>query len=142
MGIVQLDPKAANFVFLPTAGDYGAGKGDADVELDAFEYPADERMPGYDKHGEDGPYSYWNFRVDHTELGVIWYGWWDKIGPNTGSKTGVWLRQLGVSVSEAGEFDPSDVAGRKCIITVTDPRPDKNNPDKMYNGNLRNVIGV
>lgn len=140
MALVQMDPKAESRPHLPQAGLYGCGKGGFEVELTRFEHPAEERLPAYDKEGERGPYAYFGFQCK-GDSGLVFYDHWEPIGPGTGSREPTWLRNLGVEVSDALEFDPDTVAGRGCIIEVKDPRKDKNS-GRIYNGNLVQVIGA
>ena len=140
MALVQMDPKAESRPILPQAGLYGAGKGGFDVELTRFEHPAQERMPAYDREGEDGPYAYFGF-VCKSDNELVFYDHWEKIGPSTGSREATWLRNLGVEVTDDQQFDPETVAGRKAILEVKDPR-ESSKDGKVYNGNLVQIIGV
>ena len=141
MGTVQIDPRSADRPVLPTAGEYGAGKNGFDVILSRFECPAEERACPWDREDEEGPYAYFGFMCkgqtpDGNKL-VIFLDHWEKIAESTGSKALRWLRQVGVSVSEDGIFDPGDVTGREVIITVSDPRTGKDG--SIRNGFLNNV---
>jgi len=140
MSLVKLDPKAENRPHLPTAGEYGAGKNGFDVELTKFECPAEDRLPPWDQDGERGPYAYFGFQAKSDEAGIVFYDHWEEIGANTGSRTEKWVRQLGVEV-ENHTFDPADVAPRKVIIEVADPKDSKEG-DRTYSGRLKNVVGV
>ncbi|TFH66182.1 MAG: hypothetical protein E4G90_04880 [Gemmatimonadales bacterium] len=139
MSLVQLDPRAAHRAVLPTAGHYGEGKGGFDVVLARFECPASERLPAYDKEGDRGPYAYFGFECRSSEVGVIFYDHWEEIGANTGSKAPQWHANLGVDFDEQGRFDPDSVPGTKCMNEVADPRESNG---KLYNGRLRDVIGI
>jgi hypothetical protein len=138
MGTFKLDPKAAMRPILPTAGQYGGGLNNTDVELTRFECPAEDRLPAYDPEGTEGPYAYFGFQAtgDH---GLIFLDHWEPIGPGTGSRVERWLEQIGVTIVDH-EFDPSEVAGRKVVVEVNDPRTAKDG--RVYTGNLKNVVAA
>lgn len=141
MSLARIDPKSELRPHLPTAGEYGAGKNGCDCKVSAFEYPAEEMLPGYDREGERGPYAYFGFQVRGADLpgGVVFHNEWQEVAEGTGSKALGWLKNLGVSVSEDGEFDPDDVVGRECIIEVGDP---KESNGRIFTGRLRQVFGA
>jgi hypothetical protein len=141
MSLVQLDPRASNRPILPTAGHYGSGKGDFDVELTRFEHPAEERMPAWDPEGERGTYTYFGFQCRNVkDNSVIFYDHWEPADPGSGSRTAKWLSQCKVDITPDLQFDPDTVPGRQVIIEVADPR--KTDDGREFSGRLKNVMAA
>ena len=140
MSVVTINPDASKRPVLENAGVYGPGmEHEADVRLDTFECPAD-RMPGYDRDGERGPYAYFSFRVITEQTGMIFFNHWEPIGSFTGSKLTQMLEGLGVGIEGDGngslQFDSEGVAPRDVAgIQVSAAR-------NGYNGRLIQVIGA
>lgn len=139
MGIVTINPDASKRPVLEHAGIYGPGmEHEAEVTLDQFECPA-ERMPGYDRDGERGPYAYLGFKVITEATGMIFFNVWEPISDFSGSKLVQHLTALGVATEDDGNgavtFDADTVAGTPVAgIQVTASR-------NGYNGRLVQIIG-
>ena len=160
MARVQIDPAIEQRAILPVAGKYGHGHDvECDCELSRFEWPAKERMPAFDREGNDGPYAYFGMRltlgagvIPDFEGGVIYYDHWEPIRPGSGSRARKWLVNLGVEGAAEGDFEDSTVAPRKCAIDVGEPRKeyekDANGKKttvetgRVFSGYIRNVIGA
>lgn len=137
----QIDTTAKDFPVLRSAGEYGPGRThEADCEIVEFEIPALEG-PGYDRNCERDQYAFFKVRVASEEFGTVMLFHHEKIGSNTGSKAQPWLSALG-HCSVSGKIEDQDVPGTKCGVEVTDPRQDKNDQDKFWNGNIRNIFAV
>lgn len=141
MAIQRINPKSADSPLLPYGGTYGPGaEHEAECIVHDFEAIA-EKNPPFDKDGDRGPYCKFVFRVKYGDQ-LVFLHEYQPVGNNSGSRALPWIKALGVSVSDDGDFDDSDVIGKKCLLTVDAPRPDKRDPARMFNGKVQRVIGV
>ena len=145
MSTVVIKPIAEDFGVLE-AGQYGPGlQNEATVELTEFEAPNGDglldRMPGFDRDGERGPYYRFNVKVTLASGGTQWVTDWRK--PTNQFKSD--LRNCGVDVADNADgtfaFDPETVAPRELGgVEVKAPRQDKNDDTKRWPGNIKGFI--
>lgn len=144
MTIARINPSSVARKTLP-GGDYGPGQTfNADVTLTAFELPVEPgKGPGWDRECKEDSYCKFVFKIDSETLGVQVVTDFQPLGDESGSKALTFLRQLGVTVTDSGEFDLDSVAPRKVAkLTLSEPRPNKRIEGAYYTGNVRDVVGI
>lgn len=144
MAIVNVNPKMDKRRILEQGGQYGQGlQHQADVELTNFESPNEEgkldRMPPFDKDGEEGPYWYLNIKVATPDGKRTFVQEWQR-----SRQLRTTLQVIGVPVTDNPDgtftFDDSQVAPRKLGgIEVEAPRE---TPDgRRFGGRVKQIIG-
>jgi len=142
MALVSMDPSASNWPYLK-GGVYGPGHpNDADCEITEYEFPALE-APRFAPDDDPSNWAKMQIKVRVTG-GITTTLFLDiPISANSGSRLGEWLTAVGVPCEGAGfAHDPDTVPGTKCVVELGDPRPDKNDPKKLYTGKVKAIYGV
>ena len=82
-----------------------------------------------------------NLKVDTQDHGVEFVRHWESLGKGSGSRALEHLANIGVEITDAGEFDIDAVAPRKlAVLELGDPRTAKNG--RTYTGNVRKMVGL
>jgi hypothetical protein len=119
-------------------GVYGPGlDNNSDVELVSFAFPSTDKLPGWDKTGEKGPWALFTVMIV-TEDGERHFI--DKFYESTGLAKA--LISVGVSPEFEADggftFDTDDVAGRK--LRGVEVKPPREYNGKTYNGDIKAFI--
>lgn len=142
MALVSIDPAASNRPYL-LGGTYGPNlQHDADCEITEYEFPALE-PPRFAP--EDSPNNWAKMQIKVRVTGGITTVLFVDINieANSGCRLGEWLTAIGIDCDGEGfTHDPDTVPGTKCAVEIGDPRPAKNDPNRMYSGRVRNLYGV
>ena len=144
MPIVEIPKEDLEYPILPE-GTYGPGmEFEADVAINRFEYPAVDNMPGWHKEGDKRRYAFFEFTVREAEGGFFTLSRWITLGQ--GPQLATFLTAAGVDLSTTDTggiaFEIEDVAGRKVNgVVINAPRPDKSDPDKLWQGDVKEIIG-
>jgi len=150
VSVVSYNPKSADRPYLPHAGIYGVGQEhEADVQLFsvAIAEPGSLEAPFDDKNCERDSYTVWTFRVIYS--GAVMFVR-SRAQANTldnmGSKNIAWLNNLGAQPTGQDEtgnptYELDTLSGIKCMVKVSAPRKDKNDPTLFYSGTVVDVFG-
>ena len=142
MAVRRIAPKSQDRPVLASAGLYGPGaEFEAEVVVQDYvgEVTEAKQMPAFDREGADWPYCMFVFRVKHNGQ-LYTLRSYQSLAEESGSNAIPWLKALGVSVSDDGEYDDREVIGKKCILDVKAPRTGKDGT--RYTGDIKRVIGV
>ncbi len=126
-------------------GQYGPGmQNDAELKLIDFEFPATgKNLPGYDKDGKEGPHAYFSVQINLANGATAFARKHVDVMEYLAND----LTALGVNVMNNGDagisFNDEEVVGSPIGgIELKDKRPDKNDKDKWYTGDIKRFIAA
>jgi hypothetical protein len=142
MAIVRINPESKNRPYLKEGGLYGPGATHpADVVVFDFKAQVEPgEGPGFDRDCKDHDYAQLVFQVKSEEYGQSFARVFEPTEANSGSRLMGWLINLGVDITDDGEYDDETVVGQKGVVEVKAPRQDKNG--KWWTGDVKDVLGV